>query len=90
MAVYVDPMKKCMRNRNWNYDKACHMIADTPSELKKFAKRMGLKLAWYQAKSFPHFDLVGSMRDLAIEEGAIQLSTRDLVFKMREIREANK
>jgi len=86
MAVYVDPIQNCPTNKNWPYTQFCHMIADTPKELKAFALIIDLKLSWYQEKSFPHFDLTKSRRVEAIKMGAIDLNLRQFVKKMQEIR----
>ena len=86
MSVYVDPMAKCMRNRNWNYDQSCHMIADSVDELKEFSSTLGLNKDWYQPKSFPHFDLVSNKRNLAIKKGAVALELRPFIKKMQDIR----
>ena len=63
MSVYVDNYSKC-----W-----CHMFADTLAELHAMAGKIGLKRAWFQPKSRPHYDLVSSKKALAIKNGAIEI-----------------
>ncbi len=90
MAVYIDQVKKTPTFSNgWKYKTYCHMIADTPEELKKFAKSCGLKMSWFQPKSFPHFDLTEGMRETAHRNGAIIMTDRELIYKLKEIRKNN-
>jgi hypothetical protein len=49
-----------------------HMIADTPEELHLMADKIGLRREWFQPRSFPHYDVSISRRNLAVKEGAIQ------------------
>ncbi|MEP7149012.1 MAG: DUF4031 domain-containing protein [Acidobacteriota bacterium] len=82
MAVYVDNL----RDYGWRHGPSCHLIADSADELIEFAVGMGLQREWFQAKSTPHFDLTADGRKLAVEHGAIELSQRELVAKIRELR----
>lgn len=56
-------------------------------ELIEFAEAMGLRREWFQPKSSPHFDLTAAGRAVAVEHGAIEIDQRQLVRKLREIRE---
>ncbi len=82
MAVYVDNL----RDYGWRHGPSCHLIADSEDELIAFAVGMGLRREWFQAKSTPHFDLTADGRRLAVEHGAIELTQRELVAKIRELR----
>jgi hypothetical protein len=82
MAVYVDNL----RDYGWRHGPSCHLIADSVDELMEFAVGMGLRREWFQSKSTPHFDLTAEGRSLAVEHGAIELSQRELVAKIRELR----
>lgn len=82
MAVYVDNL----RDYGWRHGPSCHLIADSVDELIEFAERMGLKREWFQPKSSPHFDLTAEGREIAIRNGAIELTQRNFVVKLREIR----
>ena len=82
MAVYVDNL----RDYGWRHGPSCHLIADSVEELIEFAVAMGMREEWFQAKSTPHFDLTAEGREAAVERGAIQLSQRGLIQKLRELR----
>lgn len=82
MPVYVDTLV----DYGWRLGKSCHLIADTLPELHTLAQGIGLKRAWFQPKSFPHYDLTESRRVLAIKQGAIELPRAQFVAKMRELR----
>ena len=82
MAVYVDGL----RDYGWRHGPSCHLIADSVDELIEFALEMGLRREWFQAKSTPHFDLTADGRKLAVELGAVELTNRELIGKIRELR----
>jgi uncharacterized protein DUF4031 len=83
MAVYVDRI----RDYGWRRGPSCHMIADSIEELITFAESIGLRAEWFQPKSSPHFDLTVEFRHLAVRHGAVEIDQRQLVRKLREIRE---
>ena len=84
MSVYVDACvprshadfrKKYLRDQTW-----CHLMADTEQELHEFAELIGLRRSWCHRKSeYLHYDIVESKRDLAVRNGAIELSRKELV-----------
>ena len=75
--VYVDVLSPCLRNKNWKYDKSCHLFADTVTELNIFAQSIGLKLSWFQGHTyFPHYDLTANKRLQAIKNGAKEVDKR--------------
>ena len=82
MAVYVDNL----RDYGWHRGPSCHLIADSVEELMDFAVAMGLRREWFQPKSTPHFDLTADGRALAVSQGAIELTNRELIGKIRELR----
>jgi hypothetical protein len=86
MPVYVDPLA----NHGWKLGPNCHLIADSIEELHVFAARLGMKPAWYQAESSPHYDLTERRRSAAVRLGAVELDRRALVAKLRELRAARK
>lgn len=86
MAVYVDKLV----DYRWKHGPSCHLIADSVDELIEFAVSIGLRPEWYQPKSSPHFDLTAEGRAAAIRNGAIELTNRELVKKLRELREIGK
>lgn len=86
VGVYVDGL----RDYGWHRGPSCHLIADSVEELIEFAESMGLRREWFQAKSTPHFDLTAGGRELAVQMGAIELTNRQLIAKIRELRQRNK
>lgn len=84
MAIYVDNLRPCLRNKNWKYDKSCHLFADTIYELTIFAVSIGLKKSWFQDnKRLPHFDLTEGMRTKAVYCGAIEMSNKDFLQRLK-------
>lgn len=92
MSVYVDKLVPYPHARHRCFRLgACHMVADTQTELHEFARRIGLKRVWFQSPpkaSFPHYDLTESHRIEAVKFGAIEVGRNDFVTKMRELRAA--
>lgn len=88
MAAYVDDLKstapyvnngKGFANRFSQY---CHLIADTEEELHEFAKKIGMRREWAQHHGrMVHYDLTASRRVRAVKEGAVRITTRELVMK---------
>ena len=78
--VYVDNMRA-------KYGRLimCHMIADSPLELAKMCVRIGVDYKWIQKEGTheEHFDICLSKRKMAIREGAIPVTLRELVQKIR-------
>ena len=74
--IYIDKKGKL----GWS-----HLVADDVNELHKFAKIIGLKESWFQAKTDkPHYDVKGMMRIRAIEYGAMEVSSKKIVKILRE------
>jgi hypothetical protein len=82
LAVYVDKLV----DYSWRHGPSCHLIADSVEELKAFAVQMGMRVEWFQPRSSPHFDLTADGRDIAVQNGAIELTNREFVAKIRELR----
>jgi hypothetical protein len=64
----------------------CHMMADTLDELFKMADLIGINRKYYQNNPrHPHFDICKSKKKLAILNGAIEVTTKQLIehFKQR-------
>lgn len=73
--VYVD----FLIDYGWKLGPSCHMFADTLKELHNMADKIGVKRSWFQSAenhSLPHYDLVNSKRNIAIELGAHEIETR--------------
>lgn len=72
MAILIDEAIWPWRDWLW-----CHMISDTSiDELKAFAKKLGVPDKGFQGD---HVDLPEHMREFAIAEGAIVVTSRELV-----------
>ncbi len=67
------------------YTDGVHMIADSLSELHEFAKEIGLKRMYFHGvkKKHPHYDLLGKWKQIAIDKGAIIITTREIINKIR-------
>ena len=86
MSVYVDEMRICLRNKNWPYNRACHLVADSVEELHYFAGRLMLNPSWFQSKSVPHYDLTTGMRFKAVKLGAIEIDRNKFFEILRKYR----
>jgi len=84
MTVYVDNALIPYRGM-----KMSHMIADTLDELHAMADQLGLRRAWFQPKSFPHYDICKAKREEAIGFGVKPVGRHELVKVMREFRVNN-
>lgn len=71
MTVYVDDMRRRARvgriTGNWS-----HLMADTPTELRDFARLLGLNPDWIQHDGThrEHFDVTDKVREDALQLGA--------------------
>lgn len=75
MTVYVDNMRA-----NYGRMKMCHMIADSTDELLAMADRIGVARKWLQkaGTAHEHFDIALTKRDLAVKNGAVEVSMMGL------------
>lgn len=71
MTVYVDNYRA-----KFGRMIMCHMAADTLEELHQMAEKIGMKRSWFQGD---HYDVSLTRRKLAIEFGAKEISSRELV-----------
>ena len=76
MSVYVDEPQTS--NHGW-----CHLIADSLEELHAFAAMLHLKRAWFQPRSWPHYDLTVAKRTSAVRKGAIEIANRQAIELLR-------
>lgn len=81
MAVYVDDMRA-----KYGQLIMCHMMADTDQELRDMAHKIGVQQKWHQGD---HFDICKSKRVLAVKNGAIEITQRQMVLKRKELRSGN-
>jgi hypothetical protein len=58
-----------------------HVVGDNLEELHEFAKRIGLKLAWFQGHpKHPHYDITSKrILDQALKKGAVLATSKNLV-----------
>lgn len=86
MAAYVDDMRanfQALPNRKYVM---CHLMAESIPELMQFARKIGLKEEWFQGDGiYPHFDVSLSKRKLAVENGAIEVTAREMIKIMKPI-----
>lgn len=90
MAVYVDKIFMHGGSSTFRWKESCHLFADSENELHALARKIGLRREWFQNKndkSFPHYDLTKSRRALALKHGAIQMSFKCMVKRIRKRRE---
>lgn len=83
MAVYVDNMQIEWRGRLW-----CHLVADSLEELHEFARRLGMRRAWFQheTSSYPHYDITVESRIRALELGAFAGSRNQIITCARKLK----
>lgn len=83
MAVYVDNARIEWRGRLW-----CHLVADSITELHRFAKLLGIRREWFQHNaSYPHYDLTIETRARALQMGAIEGSRIQIIRCARKLKE---
>ena len=79
MAIVVDELRE-YPGVELPFTAWCHMTTDGSfDELHEFAARLGLRRAWFQRD---HYDLPAHGRAAAVELGAEQLTTRELLLRM--------
>lgn len=72
MTVYVDKFPA-----GWGkWTGGGHLTTTDIDELHAMARKIGLKRAWFQDKTFPHYDCQRRIRALAVAAGAVE---RDLM-----------
>ena len=49
--------------------------------MHEFAESLGVRREWFQMKSIPHYDLTGELYHLALERGAMLVSSREIVLR---------
>lgn len=79
MTVYVDQSKHKLGRMVM-----CHMAADSLEELHQMATQLGVS-RWFQDKpGAPHYDICKKNRARAIQSGATEVSSRDLLLIARK------
>ena len=79
MAVYVDNYFG-----SFGRMRMCHMMADSTPELLEMVDTIGVNRKWiqYPGTGREHFDICTSKRALAVNNGAIELSARELCTRL--------
>lgn len=69
-AIIIDTPVKHRDGFTWS-----HMTGNNVDDLKRFAKRIGLRPEWFQDKpGHPHFDIHSNMiRSVAVKYGAVMV-----------------
>jgi len=64
------------------------LIADSASELHKFAAKLGLSHKWFQGgnRRLPHYDLTAGKRKQAVKMGAVEISREEIVRQVKKYR----
>lgn len=86
MAVYVDELRDYRSLRGYGPPGLwCHLVTDGElEELHTFAGQIGLSRYRFQDHPrHPHYDLMPSSRAKAVAEGALEVSTSQLVRILR-------
>ncbi len=95
MTVYVDRIQKMFpkdpKARRLG-NRWCHLFADSEIELMAFAIDIGLRKEWFQTSQtgIPHFDLTASLRKIAVDHGAKEISTKEYLIKLKDNRTVKK
>lgn len=88
MSVYVDELVVWYHAKHRCFKEgSCHLTADSEEELHAFAKKIGLRREWFQARSTaPHYDLSPGRRKAALLAGAVFVSAREQAVKRLKAR----
>lgn len=81
MTIFVDPIGKWPTTIRCFKPGSCHMMTDAEDldELHEFARRVGLKRAWFQDHpTLPHYDLTIGRRARAVQLGATEVDRRGM------------
>jgi hypothetical protein len=63
------------------------LVADSVEELHQFAKKLGLRRAWFQhAASYPHYDVTVEVRARALELGAVAGNRTQIITCARKLK----
>ena len=84
--VYVDDMRAPFGRLIM-----CHMVADSTAELLAMADRIGVRQRWLQKAGtrHEHFDICLAKRKLAVGNGAIEITVKDLGRRSLAARDAD-
>jgi hypothetical protein len=61
-----------------------HLTADSLDELHLFASRCGINRCWYhRGTRHPHYDVTSEQRDAALANGALAVTSRELLSRAK-------
>lgn len=88
MTVYVDDMYLYPMGQ-FGRMKMSHMMADTTEELLAMAHLVSVSKRWIQSPGTyaEHFDISKSKRDIAVANGAIEITMREMAAYQRKKRD---
>jgi hypothetical protein len=76
MAILIDPPQWWNHERWWG-----HMVSDVSlDELHEFAQRLGIP---ERGCDRDHYDIPEQLQQRAVEEGAVMVSSRELMERLR-------
>jgi len=76
-VILVDDARWPWRGRRW-----AHLVSDSSyDELHRFAERLGLPRRIFQGD---HYDVPTDVRTLAVRLGAVEVSSRELLARLRQ------
>ena len=82
MAIYVDFV--CIEFRGYKW---CHMLADNLQELHNFAELIEVdKRLFHKNASYPHYDITTQMREVAIKNGAIVATRKQIIDAAKKLK----
>lgn len=74
MTVYVDEF-----GSGWGrWSGGGHLLATDLDELHAMARTIGLKRAWFQDRTFPHYDVTAPKRAAALTAGAVPIAMGEI------------
>lgn len=86
MTVYVDEVRPVWPRRwEFKYREHCHLMAESDKELEEMARQLQLPKRWRHGD---HYDLTRNKRRQAINKGAVEISTREMVRRFRKQRKS--
>jgi len=65
----------------------CHLVSDSITELHTFANLIGVNKCWFEnkkGKKQPHYDIKGEMINKAIDFGAKQVNSKEIVLFLKQ------
>ena len=82
MAIYVDFV--CIEFRGYKW---CHMLADSLQELQDFAAFIEVdQRLFHRTASYPHYDVTLQMREIALENGAIAATRKQIIDSAKKLK----